>query len=68
MKKQNRKANGKKPFFAHLLTKHEMQRAAAGTGQGANYQTAKSPSDKDETLPVLDAVSGTGTGSGSGAA
>ena len=52
MKKNTKKAKAKIPFFATILTRHELQYTAAGTVTA----TAKDPSDKDETATFLDSV------------
>lgn len=61
MKKQTKKTQSKVPFYAQLLTKQEMQRAAAGNAatspiKDEPHQTMKWPSDGDESTPVNDSV------------
>lgn len=47
--KKNKKRALKVPFYAHLLSKQEMQHAG-----GAGAQTLKYPSDQEDTNPLLD--------------
>lgn len=47
--KKNSKKNLKVPFYAHLLSKQEMQNAG-----GAGAQTTKYPSDQEDTNPLFD--------------
>lgn len=52
--KKNMKNRMKVPFYAHILSRQELELTSAGSKA---YATSKSPSDKDETAAWLDSVS-----------
>lgn len=57
--KKNRKKEFKVPFYAHLLTQQEMLHAGGAGNTRPNVdqvQTAKAPSDQEDTSLVGDEV------------
>jgi hypothetical protein len=59
MKKNQKKATPKTPFYAHLLSKQEMQQTNGGGPTKPTLdqaQTQKWPSDGDDSTPINDSI------------